>query len=71
MSPNKIYEKPSELVYLEKVSDAYTSAYNRLLNALNKLDTSYNATMQNMYNQVVEGNYKVTGDTRVIPIVDH
>ena len=27
--------------------------------------------MQNIHESVVEGNYKVTGDTRVIPIVEH
>ena len=27
--------------------------------------------MQNMHNPVIEGSYKATGDTRVIPIVDN
>ena len=53
--------------------DAYTdtSLYDRLLNAMNKLDTPYNPTIQNMNDPVTEGNYKVTGDTRLIPIVEH
>ena len=27
--------------------------------------------MHNMHKPVIEGNYNVTGDTRVIPIVEH
>ena len=38
---------------------------------MKKLDTSYNPTLQKMHEPVIEGKYKVTGDTRVIPIVEH
>ena len=41
------------------------------MNALKKLYISNNPTMQKMYDPVIEGNYKVTGDTRFIPIVEH
>ena len=58
----------SELKYLKKYADADTSAYNRILNALKKLDTSYNLRMQKMHSPSIEGNYMVTVDTRVIPI---
>ena len=71
MKPNEISEKSSDLTYLKKESDADTSAYDILLNALNKLDTQYNPTMQKMHDPVIEENYKVTGDTRVIPILEH
>ena len=71
MRPNKISEKLSEFAYLKKDTDADTSAYNIVLNALKKFDTSYNPTMQNMHNPVIKENYKGTGDTIVIPIVEH
>ena len=38
--PNENSEKSSELTYLKKDSDVDTSAYEILLNALKKLDTS-------------------------------
>ena len=38
---------------------------------MKKLDTSYNPTMQKMHEPFIEGKYKVTGYTRVIPIVEH
>ena len=41
------------------------------MNALKKLDTLYNLTMHKILNPVIEGSYKVTGDTRFIPIVKH
>ena len=70
---NEIYEKSSEITYLKTDVDVDvdTSAYDRVLNALKKLNTSYNPMMQNMHDPVIKRNYKVTGDTRVIPIVDH
>ena len=67
----EISEKSSDLTYLKKDADADTSEYDRLLNALKKLDTLYNPKMQKMHDPVIEGNYKVTVDTRFIPIVDH
>ena len=67
--PNENCENSSDLMYLKKYAD--TSAHSRVLNALKKLDTSYNPKMQKMYDPGIEGNYKVTGDTIVIPIVDH
>ena len=69
--PNKISENSSELTYLNKDVDADMSAYDRVLYSLKKLDTLYNPTMHKMHNPFIEGNYKVTGDTRVIPIVEH
>ena len=71
MRPNEISEKSSELTYHKKDADVDTSAYNRLLNALNKLDTSYTSKMHEIHKPVTEGNYKVKGDTRVIPIAEH
>ena len=41
------------------------------MNALKRLDTSYNLTMQKMHDSFIEGNYKVTGDKIVIPILEH
>ena len=38
--PKEISKKSSELMYLNKEADSETSAYNSVLNALNKLDTS-------------------------------
>ena len=43
--PKNNSEKSSELVYLKKYVDADMSAYDRVLNALKKLDTSYNLKM--------------------------
>ena len=69
MKPNKISENSSELTYLKKYADLDMSANNIVLNALKKLDTSYKPKMQKMRQPVIEGNYKVTGDTRFIPIM--
>ena len=71
MRPNEISEKSSEITYLKKDADADTSEYDRVLNTLKKLYTLYNPNMQKMHNSIMEGNYKVKGDTRVIPIVEH
>ena len=69
--PNKIVDKSSEFTYHKKYANIDTSLYDRVLNALKKLDTSYNPTMTRMNDAVIEGNYKVTGYTRVITIVEH
>ena len=69
--PNEISDKSSDLTYLNKDADADTSAYDRVLNGLEKLDKLYNPTMQKMHDPVIEVNYKVKVDTRVIPIVEH
>ena len=71
VKPNEVSEKSSELTYLKKDADADRSAYDRLLHALKKLDTFYTPMIQKMRNPVIEENYKLTGDKRVIPIVDH
>ena len=71
VGPNKISEKSSELPYQNKDADTNNSSYNRVLNSLKKLDTLYNPKMQNMHTPVIEVNYKATGDTRFIPIVEH
>ena len=67
--PNELSEKSSQLTNLNKDTEAHTSAYDRVLNSLKKLDTLYNPTMQKIHNAVIEGKYKVTGDTRFIPVV--
>ena len=40
VSPNEIYEKSSELTYLNKDADSDMSVYDRVLNSMKKLDTS-------------------------------
>ena len=45
--------------------------YDRVLHSLKKLDTSYNLTVKKIHYSVIEVNYKITEDTRVIPIVEH
>ena len=64
-------DKSSEFTYQKKYANIDTSLYDRVLNALKKLDTSYNSTMTSMNDAVIKGNYKVTGYTRVITIVEH
>ena len=71
MRPNEILDKSSEFTYHKKYAKIDTSLYDRVLNALKKLDTSYNPTMTRMNDAVIEGNYKVTRYTRVITIVEH
>ena len=71
LRPNIVFEKSSELTYIKKDADADTLDYDRVLNALKKLDKHYNPTMKNIHDPVIEVNYKITVDTRVIPIVDH
>ena len=66
----KSFENSSDLTYFKNDADTDTSAYYRVLNTLNQLDTFYRPTMQKMHITVTEGNYKVTGDTRIIPIVE-
>ena len=41
------------------------------MNTLKKLYTPYNLTVQNMHDPVIEENYRVMGETRVIPIAEH
>ena len=69
--PNEISEKLPEVTYFKKDAGAYTSAYDRVLNILKKLDTSYNPTMQKIHEPVIEVNYTVVGYTRVVPIMEH
>ena len=49
------------------------SEYDRAMNVLKNLDTSYKPTIKKMHDPVIDGNYKVTGtgDTRVIPTAEH
>ena len=61
--------KSSEFRGRKKDGNTDTSEYDRVLNALKKLDTSHNLTMPIMHEPVIEGKYKVTRDTRDIPIV--
>ena len=71
MKPNKNAENSSEFAYKNKDADTYTPLYDIVFNTLKKLYTSYKPTMHNMHDPVIEGNFKLTGDTRVIPIVEH
>ena len=64
-------EKPSEFNYHNKYADTDKYLYNRAQDTLKKIDTLYKPMMQNMHNLVIEGNYKVTGDTRVISTMGH
>ena len=68
VNPNK-KSKSSEFMYHKKYDNTDTSAYDKVLNALKKLDTLYNPTMPRMHETVIEGKYIVTGDTSIIPIV--
>ena len=62
--------KSSEFTYHKKeYPNTDTSAYDRVLNSHNKLDTLYNTTMPIIYKPVIEGKYEVTGYTRFVPIV--
>ena len=36
-----------------------------------KLDTPYNKTTTKGPDPIIDGKYKVIGDTRVIPIIEH
>ena len=69
VNPKENLEKSSEFTYHKKDANTDTSSYDRVLNALKKLDTFYNPTTTKKYEPSIEGNYKVTGDTRVITIV--
>ena len=69
--PNEISEKSSEPTYLKKNADADTSVYDKVLNTLKKLNILYSTNIQIMHDPVIEGHYKVTGDTIVIPIMEH
>ena len=61
----------SEFTYHKKDTNTDTQEYDRVLDSLKKLDTLYNKTTPRMHEPVIEGNYKLTGDTRVIKIVEH
>ena len=61
--------KSSEFTYHMKESNTDTPAYDRVLNVLKNLDTSNNPTRPRMHRPVIEGKYKMTGGTMVIPIV--
>ena len=54
---NKISEKSSELTYPKKSADADTSVYNRVLNVMKKLDTSYSTKIHNIHDPFIEENY--------------
>ena len=69
--PNEISENSSELTYHNKYAYIDKSSYNRVLNSPKKLDTTYNPRFQKIHKPVIEDNYKVTVDTRVIPTVEH
>ena len=71
MRPNQNSEISSECTYHKKGADTDMSLYDRLFNSLKKLDALYNPTVQKINETVIEENYKVTGDTRVIPIIEH
>ena len=59
-------------MYLKKDTKTYILEYDRVLNELKKLDTLQNPSMPKIHERTIEGNYKVTGDTKVIPVsVEH
>ena len=68
MRPNE-KSKSSEFTYHKKDFNTDTSAYDSILNAPKKFDNTYNPNMPIMHDTVTEGNYKVTRDTRFVPIV--
>ena len=48
------------------------SEYDQLLRALKRIDTPYNLTIPKMHEPTIKDKYKVTRETRVIPIaVEH
>ena len=63
--------KSSEFAYHKRDANTDTTAYDRALNEQKKLDILYNPIMPRMQKPVIEGKYKVTGNTRVILIVEH
>ena len=71
MRPNE-NSNPSESTYHKKDANKDTSEYDRVLNALKKLDTSYTTTMQRIHEPFTKGKYKVTGETKFNQIsVEH
>ena len=64
-------EKSSDFTYHNKDADTDMSSYNRVLNALKKLDTLYNPMLKKMNDPFIKRNYKVIGDTRFISIMKH
>ena len=68
VNPNK-KSKSSEFTYHKKDDNTDKSAYDKVLNALKKLDTLYNPTIPRMHEPVIKVKYKVTGNTRVFLIV--
>ena len=60
--------KSSQTRYLKKETGKDQSEYDFVQQALKKLDTAYNCTITKAHEPIIEGKYKVTGDTRVIPI---
>ena len=69
--PNENSENLSEFTYHKKDANTDQSEYDKVLNTLKKIDTSHNPKTTKTNKLVFEGNYKVTGDTRVITIVEH
>ena len=61
--------KLSECNYHNKYANTDTSAHDRVLNTLNKLDPSYNPTISIMHEPFTERKYKETGGTRVVLVV--
>ena len=62
--------KSSEFRGHKKDGNTDTSEYDRVLNALKKLDSCYNLTMPRIHNPVIKGEYKVTRYTRIIIMVN-
>ena len=71
VSPNKNLDKSSEFMHSKKYANTDTSYYDRVLAALKNLDTSYNPTTAKVHKLVIEGKYKVMGETIVVLIVEH
>ena len=58
-------------MYLNKATVTEASTYKRIQWTIKKLDTTYNPNMAKETEPIIEVKYKVTGDTRVIPIIKH
>ena len=68
MRPNEKL-KSSDFTYHKKEFNTDTSEYDKVINALKKLDTSYNPNMPIMHKPVIKVKYKMSGNIRVVLIV--
>ena len=71
MRPTENSEKSLDFTYHNKDAYTETSLYNIVFNALNNPDKFYNSMISRTHDPVTEGNYKLIGETRFIPILEH